>query len=91
MTSTRVVQGFPGLPALPALSAVEGSEAEGSLSKAALLSSVRLAGLTASASTSLVELRRGVAVALRTEADKATASPPKPRAKAEGLHHPQLN
>jgi hypothetical protein len=46
-----------------------------------------LAGLTASAPTSLVELRRGLAVALRAEADKATACPPKLRAKAEVLRH----
>jgi hypothetical protein len=44
--------------------------------------------LTASAPTSLFELRRGHAVALRAGADKATASPPKRHAKAEacGLH-----
>ena len=46
-----------------------------------------IAGLTASAPTSLFELRRGLAVALRAEADKATASPPKLRAKAEVLRH----
>ena len=71
MTVAHVVQGFPGLPALPALSEVEGSDVEGSLSKAALLASAPLAALTASA--------------------KATASPPKLRAKAEGLHDTQLN